>query len=430
MMKTMKPMKTMPNTASQRALIFPLLALATVLYFFANFQRTVIPGSIFSELQSDLDISAAAVAGFGAAFMYFYAASQLFVGVLADRFGGFRLITVGGGLFCFASLIFPFSGNPAVLYLCRVLTGIGASTIYLSLVKEIQRAYPANFAPALGAAMLIGYLGSMTANAPFVAVIRLTGWRLGLIGAGTILAVVWGLFAAIRSTVKLPAPGTTPFRLRAFVPAVDKRHNWVLYLLTGLSFAVFYVFLTVLGKKFLEDFCRMTPLAAGWVMTIAGALAALSSFVMPVLSRLAGNRRRPFLRFMGTGTLVCTGGALAALWFEWHSAWFFCGVLLLLACCANMTPVFLALLAETNPPENLGVCASFSNFLAYLMVALLGHFSGMMMDLFEPEIVGGVRVYGTNSYLAVFGLCTAAAAIAFAASFLVKESRGRRLEVR
>jgi len=428
-------MKTMQNTASrrgvsERARVLPLLALATALYFFANFQRTVIPGSIFSELQSDLDISAAAVAGFGAAFMYFYAASQLFVGVLADRFGGYRLITVGGGLFCFGSLIFPFSDNTALLYVCRIVTGIGASTIYLSLVKEIQRAYPANFAPVLGAAMLVGYLGSMTANAPFIALIRCTGWRNGLIGFSLAMLLVWGIFFALRRSLRISAPEGPRLRLLAFAPAVDKRHNWALFLLTGLSFAVFFVFLTVLGKKFLEDFCRMTPLAAGWVMTISGALAALSSFVMPVLSRLAGNRRRPFLRFMGTGTLLCTGGALIALWFEWHSAWFFCGVLLLLACCANMTPVFLALLAETNPPENLGVCASFSNFLAYLMVALLGHFSGVMMDLFEPEIVDGVRVYGTNSYLAVFGLCTAAAAVAFAASLMVKESRGRRLEVR
>ena len=93
-------------------------------------------------------------------------------------------------------------------------------------------------------------------------------------------------------------------------------------------------------------------------------------------------------------------------------------------------PIFLALVAETNPPENLGVCASFSNCLAYLMVALLGNLAGVLMDLFEPTVIDGVRVYGSNSYTAVFALCTAAASIAFGASLMVKETRGRPLQVR
>ena len=414
----------------ERKRIVALLILTMLLYFFANFQRTVIPGSIFSELQRDFNASAAGITGLGASFMYLYAVSQLFSGVLADRFGGYRLITVGGLLFCLGSLLFPFSHSLALLYFCRLLTGLGASTIYLSMVKEIQRAFPANFALTLGVGLLVGYAGGMAANAPFIALLRVTDWRSGLIGAGVAMCIVWSIFFLLRRSVKLPAPGKTPFRLRAFAPATAKRHNWALYLLTGIAFAVFYAFQTVLGKKFLEDHCGMTALAAGWVMTLSGALSALASFIMPVLSTLWGDRRRPFLRFMGLGVLLGTAGPLLAIACGLHWAWLFCGAFLLLACCCNMGPIFMALLAETNPPENLGVCASFSNCLAYLTVALLGNLAGMLMDLFEPAIVGGVRVYGTNTYLAVFALCTGAAAISFAASLMVKETYGRPIEVR
>ncbi len=418
-------MKTTLNTGNSRRLTVLLLLMTVVLYFFANFQRTVIPGSIFSDLQSELNVSAARITAFGAAFMYIYAFSQLFSGIFADKYGGYRVIAVGGFLFCLGSLFFPLCSNINIMYLCRVVVGIGASSIYLSMVKEIQRAFPSNFAPCMGVAMLIGYAGGMAANAPFVAAIQYTGWRNGLIAVGIAMFAAWFLFTILRFTVKMPKPTGTRFSISAFAPAVRSSHNWLLFLLMGLTFAIFYAIQTVMGKKFLEDYCGMRAVSAGWVLTTTGALSALSNFCVPFLSSLFSNRRKPFILFMGAGTLIATGGSLAALFAGWHAPWFFTAIFLLLAVSANMTPIYLALLNETNKQENLGTCVSFSNALAYLLVALLGNFSGLLMDMFKSNIINGVRVYGANSYIAVFALFTILAAAAFAASLKIKETGGR-----
>ncbi len=406
-----------------------LLFLAIALYFFANFQRTVIPGAIFSELQKDLNTPAASITAMGAFFMYIYAVSQLFSGILVDKYGGHRLMTFGGFLFCAGSILFPLGNSLFMLYASRVITGIGASTIYLSVVKETKRAFPGNFGPAMGFAMLIGYTGSMAANAPFVGLIHHTnlGWRNALLSAGILLAGIWLLFCITRFTVKMPETAKSSFSFRAFLPAV-KKHNWPLYLLSSLSFSVFYCFQTVTGKKFLEDYCHISLLTAGWILTITGALSAFASFITPFLSRLAGNRRRPFMLIMGSGTFLATFLPLLALCLNISAPWFFTGTLFLLALSANMTPVFLAILSETNPDRTLGACTSFSNFFAYMLVALLGTFAGFLMDLFPPQIMDGVRVYGRNSYIAVYLFLTLPGTIAFLSSLKVPETNGKEYE--
>ena len=75
--------------------IYFMLTMGVVIYFFANLQRVAIPGSIFDELQHDLNAGAKYITALGSMFMYVYAAGQLVVGLLDDRYGGERVITFG-----------------------------------------------------------------------------------------------------------------------------------------------------------------------------------------------------------------------------------------------------------------------------------------------------------------------------------------------
>ena len=84
-----------------------------LLYFCANLFRAAIPGAVFDELQYHWSLSAGEVASLGTAFMYVYAVAQLIVGVLIDRYGGVRVMAVGGMFFL-----------PAVYFL-RLLPAMG-----------------------------------------------------------------------------------------------------------------------------------------------------------------------------------------------------------------------------------------------------------------------------------------------------------------
>ena len=46
-----------------------LLILVSIMYFFANLQKVVVPGSVFNELQGIFNCDAASITGLGAGFM-------------------------------------------------------------------------------------------------------------------------------------------------------------------------------------------------------------------------------------------------------------------------------------------------------------------------------------------------------------------------
>ena len=88
-----------------------MFCLAVLMYFVVNIQRIAVPGQMFDELQAELALSASAVSAMGTAFMYVYAATQLVVGVLVDRYGGMRVLTMGSILMSIGALLFPLANN-------------------------------------------------------------------------------------------------------------------------------------------------------------------------------------------------------------------------------------------------------------------------------------------------------------------------------
>ena len=80
---------------------FILIAAATIFYFLANIQRAAIPGAIFDSLQGDFGINASKVTLLGAVFCYMYALTQLIVGLMVDKLGGFRVAAIGSVIFVF-----------------------------------------------------------------------------------------------------------------------------------------------------------------------------------------------------------------------------------------------------------------------------------------------------------------------------------------
>lgn len=403
-----------------------LFGCAVGLYFFANFQRNAVPGPIFSRLQMDLHGTASQISALGSCFMYVYAVSQLAAGFMADRFGGMRVIAWGSSFFCLGALLFPFAGFWPLLYLARILTGLGASSIYLSLVKETGKLFPGKFGRAFGCVMLIGYAGGIAANTPFISGVELFGWRSLLMLAAFLMIAVYTLFLlTVFSTPKQETDKSVLLHPRTFLGVWKSRQNFCIILVSSLSFGIYYVYQTVIGKKFLEDFCSMDLHHAGWVLTASGALSCFSSFLSPFLCDLAGKKRKPFLLFMGGGTLFAMLLFAGGIAVDCRGAFLYLTAIFFLTCAANMTPVFLALMAESNPAGVLGVTVSTGNFTAYIFVALLGNLTGALMDIFPPERVRELLVYGQNSYLCVFGLFLILALPGFIASLFIRETGGK-----
>lgn len=414
----------MKTNSTNRLFLFWLCAV--LLYFIANLQKVVMPGAIFNELQEHFSVAAGSITGVGAVFMYTYAVSQLIVGLLVDRFSGARVMAWGGLVLCGGSLLSAVAPSLWVLYIARFMVGFGAASIYLSITKETSRIYPNSFAMMLGFVMVGGYLGGVMGNAPFIAGVQIMGWQQALLLVGGLATLIYLAYTGLKFT--LPMPGivqTAKFDYHRFFEVLKLRQNLYIIICGGFPFGLYFAIQSIFGKKFLEDYSGMTPEGAGWVLTALMIIGAANSLLAPALSKLAGNRRRPLMLFSGMGTAVAFLLIVAGLLLEIHSPWLIGGAFILLAFAGNISPVIVALVRESNRSDIWGVMLSVYAFLAYIVTAVIGNSTGWIMELFPPQVVDGIHIYGKNSYLAVFTVLLVCSLFAAYSGFRLKESNGK-----
>lgn len=382
-----------------------LITIGTLFYFFANFQRIAIPGAIFDLLQQDLSVSAPYITAFGAIFMYIYAFNQLIMGVLVDRFGGMRIMLAGGIILALGALLFPLSSNLMLMYFSRALVGVGGSMFYLSLLKELRNCFSdKNFGLAISIMLFIGYTGGIAANAPFIFCMRYMSWREILVIVGLVILFAVFVFAFLIRKIELPSVNksvkmrTLPFRL-----VLHKKHNRNLFSFACCNFGISYTIQTIIGKKFLEDFCVMSSQKAAVVLSVMAVIAAVFNIVNASMCRICHNHRVLFLKGASVITFLSLLVVCTCLLFNVKTgliAVIFC----VIAANASLTSLLVPVLHLTNRKMVSGTAVSIMNFCFFTMVGILGTATGFLLNIFAPERVGNVLIYSNKSYLAVFGV--------------------------
>ena len=382
-----------------------LIIIATTLFFIANIQRVAIPGAIFDLLQGDFSADASKITFLGAIFCYIYALTQLVVGPLVDKFGGFRVMALGGIIFAVGSLIFPHSEHLLGLYLSRALLGFGAATFYLSTIREVKKyAKDKNFSLAVSYILFVGYSGGIFANAPFVAVANQIGWRNTLYGLAfitLILAIIYLVLFAIFKPIHIEKK--IPFSLEPFREVLSIKDNCYLYLFGATNYGIYYVLQTVIGKKFLEDFCNFEVNRAALILSLMAIISSFAGTITAFISKCLNNKRAIIFRIFGLLSMFSMFSVLLMLSFDVHSK-----IIALILCIpsyiGSISPILIMALHMINRHEVSATAVSIQNFSFFMMVGLLGMITGMLMNIFEPIKQDNVLIYQNNSYLLVFGL--------------------------
>lgn len=393
------------NGMKNKGIQITLILLGVLFYFFANFQRIAIPGAIFDLLQHELAVSAPYITAFGAMFMYIYAFNQLVIGVLVDRYGGLRVMLAGGIILGLGALLFPLSSYLPLMYFSRALVGLGGSMFYLSLIREIKECVSEkDFGIAISVMLFIGYTGGIAANAPFVMAMKYMSWReiLVILAAVMLLAVL--VFAILLSKIKLsPVNKSVKMRTLPFRLVLHKKHNRNLFSFACCNFGISYAIQTIIGKKFLEDFCLMTSSKAAIVLSIMAIVAAVFNIVNASLCKICHNHRVIFLKSASVITFVSLLTICVLLMFNIRTS-FIAFIFCVLAANASLTSLLVPVLHLTNRKMVSSTAVSIMNFCFFTMVGFLGTAMGFLLNIFPPQKVGNVQVYSNYSYLAVFGL--------------------------
>lgn len=401
--------------------------LGTLMFSYAFTQR-VAPSVMTAELMRDFAAGAAAVGGLSAWYFYTYAAIQLPVGMLTDRFGPRKLMSAALVLCAVASLAFAYSESLAIASVSRAMVG---ATVGFGFVGTLAIAGywfpPARFALLAGMVQTAGMLGGMMGQAPLRLAVDHLGWRGTMVGLSA-LAVVLGvlLYSVIpRRPEKARAAAVRSEARPAGVGAVlANPQSWYCAAVGfGLS-AIMLGFVGLWGVPWLSTVRGFTATDAAAVTSTLFLGWAVGAPVWGWLSDFLG-RRKPMVLAGVVGNIILFSAIVHGDSSDpaWLSVLCFIGGL----SGSSMTVIFSAM-RELNAPAVAGAALGLVNMCIVGSGAVTQPLAGWLLDRqWDGALVDGARIYHAAAYDTAFLVFYGANALALVGALLMRETRCRQV---
>ena len=159
------------SESSKRYRFLPWIMLSvTTMFYFYEFMLQVSPGIMKTEIKQSLLINDASFGLLSSVYFYAYALMQIPMGILIDRLGARKLLTLAA-FFCATGMVLFGTFDIFSLSLSsRFLVGMGSSVIsYIGCAYIIAVWFPVDsFATILGCVVAFGMMGNCSKNCPFL----------------------------------------------------------------------------------------------------------------------------------------------------------------------------------------------------------------------------------------------------------------------
>ena len=345
-------------------------------------------------------IAAATLAAFSMVQLLVYAALQVPVGVLIDRYGSRLLIVLGSLIMAGAQTMFAFAATLPVAFAARVVLGTGDALVFISVMRLVPAWFPPERSAKLtNATGPVNQLGFVLSAVGFAAVLAAAGWTPSFLTAAAV-SVASGLLALI---LLRDSPQGRPSRVplgRALATAAHGvREAWAepgtrlgfwlgfMALFTGMTFGVMwgYPFLTV-GQGVSSERAGALML----VLAVAGLVygVTLGTFMA----------HHPYYRSLiaiGVVAVVAAIWAVVLLWPGRAPLWLLI-VLVLAVPAPTIGAVMTFDIARTsNPPHRLGSAIGVVNGGAFLGTLTAVMAIGLVLQATTPR---GSTAYTLESF--------------------------------
>ncbi len=368
----------MPTSPSRRS--WAVWAVAVTAYAVAILQRTSL-GVAAAPATERFGVGASVLSSFVVLQLVVYAAMQIPVGILVDRFGSRLLLVSGALLMAAGQTTMALATHPGTAVLARVIVGAGDAMTFISVLRVIPAWFPARRVPLVtqltGQA---GQLGQVASTVPLAAALAGPGWTPAYLGAAAVgvLAAVLVLLAVRDRPAGVPAPVPVGWTQAltdlqsSFTHPGTRLGLWSHFStqFSGMVFALLW------GYPFLTAGLGYSPALAGGLLTM---MVLAGPVIGPVLGQLTAQYplRRSDLIF---GVLIAT----VAIWtvvIVWPGALPLPLVVLLLLVLAAYGPasaVGFDFARSFNPTTRLGAASGIVN---------MGGFTASLVTIFAVGVI-------------------------------------------
>lgn len=409
-------------TASRANLLRIFLPFA-IGYFFSYLYR-VVNAVIAPNLVADLGLNPADLGLLTSAYFLTFAAFQLPLGVLLDRFGSRKTAAC---LLVFAAIgafVFARAESVSGLIVGRALIGFGVSSCLMAAFTAYVIWFPKERLPLInGVQVAVGGLGALTGTAPVEATLQVTDWR----GVFTVLAVLTlaaaaAIFFVVPDRRAKGAGASLKDQLRGIVRVYTSPFFWRIAPWAVMSMATFLAIQTLWSGPWLRDVAGFdrTNVANGLLM-IAAAMIVGFALLGAVAERLSRLGIKPLYVAVSGMSVFMVVQALIIL--QWTSLtlpiWILFGFF-------GTTGVITYALLSQSCPENLAGRVNTGLNMMVFVVAFAGQWGiGEVINLWATVADGG---YAPVAYQAGFGLMLGLQVLSVM-WFIVASIKDRRSEI-
>ena len=397
-------------------------------FLYAYFQR-VAPSVMISELMRDFSVSGAMLGNLSAFYFYAYAAIQLPVGVLLDRFGPRRVLSAALLLSGLGSLLFATAEALPLAYFGRLLIGAGVGFALVGTLKVAAVWFPPNrFALVTGLTIMLGMVGAVGAQAPLALVVDAVGWRGTMMGAAAVAVIgVPLIWLAVREGAE-PKPQVAPAPDIGFMRSVrlvaTTPQTWMCSVYSMTSWASMIAFTGLWGVPYMMEAHGLARPAAALSMSLTLIGFAIGGPLFGWLSDHMERRRTPML--------IGAVGVLTTFWLIVYGPgvplWAINVLLFVLGVFQGGSLLAFATAREHNLPGADGMTLGFVNTISVASGAIFQPLVGWILDLnWDGRMEAGVHIYSADAYRTAFLAIIAGTTAALVMGFLVRETFCRQV---
>lgn len=373
-------------------------------FFYAWFQR-VIPSVMVDHLMADFAVNGVVLGTLSSLYFYVYAAMQLPVGALIDRWGPGVPYASALILAAVGSVLFATTDTIEIAYLGRIMIGAGSAFAWVAVLKISALHFaPSRFAMLSGAGMFFGMFGGFCGQVVGGTLVDAVGWRTtmwGLAVTGMVLSIaVFALVGRQKSggTTNSNTP-TMKEILITFTSALRQPQVWLVSCGGAIAAAPVFIFGALWGVPFLMQIHGLPrPLAALLTATMLIGWG-LGAFFSGWLSDRMGQRRKPLI----AGIVVAMASLSAAIYLPDLSTTTIAALMLVGGLGSGVIILIFAISGDLAPDAARGSAFAFTNMLMILSGAIFQPVTGLLLDLnWNGVTENSARLYDFHAYQIAF----------------------------
>ncbi|NNM60389.1 MAG: MFS transporter [Legionellales bacterium] len=422
---------TTTSARTKFEIYFPWIVcgVGALFYCYEYFLR-VTPSVMQTQLMSSFNIDNALFGSLAAFYYYAYTPMQLPVGVLMDRYGPRKLLTLAC-LLCVIGTCFFGTNSYSVAAFGRFLVGMGSAFAFVGVLKLATIWLPPHrFAMVAGMVTAMGMFGPMLGDISLTPLVAKIGWHQTVFITailGVILTVILWVFIRDKNTLPNHPEMKTSHRVENFkdlwtglAHMLRIRQVWFSGLIAGCLFLPISIFAELWGIPYLEQAQHFPDMYAGFVNPLLFLGFAIGGTLFGWVSDSIGRRREPIM----VGGILAFISACLLFYVPRLSFTEICILLFLLGLFAGVEVITFALSRESVAHRFAGTAVAMTNFLTMLGGMIFQPVIGTLLDFHATNIMKHSVTALTNSdyrfALTVVPICLAASAVL---AFFVHEPR-------